>query len=89
MERVIKLTKNFLLFPRRSQGPAKAVDEKDAEVIKAKKSGFSNPNLHRYLPSDSKDDLAPRDYTLSIQGNNSYRTIRVDHSTENTANEIP
>ena len=80
---------DFLEFPRCSQGPAKAVDENDSEVVKAKKSGFSNPNLHRYLPADSKEDLAPREYTLSIQGNNSYRTIKVDHSKENAENEIP
>lgn len=76
--------------PMMGQGPAKvasAEDEARQEV------GFTNPNLHRIVdPQDPQDELEvrPRDYILSIQGYDSYRTTEVFyHDEESTTSEIP
>lgn len=82
-------------YPRTGQGPAKLATDED---IQRDDLGFTSKNLHRRI--DPKDpiqsdnpynqELQPRQYTLSINGVNSYRTTTVIvHDEEQTDIEIP
>lgn len=53
--------------------------------------GFTNPNLHRRIdPSQPEGEYAPRDYSLFVNGTNSYRlTESYDYEDEENPDEIP
>lgn len=66
-------------FPKLGQGPAVIADDED---LKRDATGYTNPNLHRRLDPQKQDfkttlEVAPRDYSLIIEGKNSYRTTEI------------
>ena len=77
-------------IPKMGQGPAKPATEQD---IKKRKVGFTHEDLQRDVnPQPPKNDaeVKPRDYTLSIQGYDSYRTTEiVTHDEDQKDREIP
>lgn len=78
-------------FPKTAQGAAVPAD---SEALEKDEIGFTNPNLHRRVdpqpPAPDSGEVAPRDYILSVQGVNSYRTeIIYTHDEESTTCEIP
>lgn len=72
------------------QGPAKQATDED---LQRDETGFTNPNLHRRIdpkdPVDS-DEVAKRNYDLSISNVDSYLTIQVNtHDEDSEDSEIP
>lgn len=66
--------------------PAKPADD----VALAKdKIGFTNPNLHRRVETESESDLMKTDYSLSIIGVNSYRLTSQTIKRTPATQEIP
>lgn len=66
------------------QGPAKLASE---EELKKDEVGFTNPNLHRRIDPAERDlpETEPREYKLTIQSVNSYRTTQIiTHDEDNT-----
>lgn len=77
-------------FIKMTQGPAVIADE---EALQKDKQGFTHPNLHRRVKSDrtiGEDEYLPREYQLSVQGVDSYRSTRTFvHDEESTTSETP
>lgn len=81
-------------YPKLGEGPASLASESD---LARDELGFTNKNLHRRVdPKEPKtvdkynQELAPREYTLSIHDVYSYRTTNVIvHDEEQTDIEIP
>lgn len=66
-------------------GPWKEIESGSAEES-ADRSGFTHPNLHRRLSTDTEG----RKYSVGIYGLNSYRTTTIElHDEESTDSEIP
>lgn len=85
----------FSMYPHVGQGPAKLADQVD---MARDALGFTNPNLHRRVdpqdPPKAEDprnqEVAPRDYKLTIQNVHSYRTTQINvHDEESIYNETP
>lgn len=84
-------------FPKTGQGPATRASDED---LARHNLGYTNPNLHRYLPETpadaelSEDERAAgvvgKSYQLSIAGTDSYRTTTIIlHDEESETCEIP
>lgn len=71
-----------------TQGPAKLAT--DDELAKDK-LGTTNLNLHRRIdPKQMNDELAPRKYSIAVQGVESYRTTESYlHDEQSTESETP
>lgn len=73
-----------------TQGPAKLADD---TALQKDNVGFTYPNLHRRICKQrtvGQDECAPREYRLSIQGVDSYRTTEsFVHDEESTSREEP
>ena len=73
-----------------TQGPAVLADE---EARQKDEKGITHPNLHRRIKSDrtiGEGEYLPREYTLSVQGVDSYRSTKTFmHDEESTLVEIP
>lgn len=74
-------------MPKVGQGPATKATEED---LQKDASGFTTPNLHTRIISDSTEDNVPTDYSVGIYGVNSYRTTQRKYHDENsTDSDIP
>lgn len=88
--KVIELPESSAKFVNITQGPAILADDK---AIEKDKVGFTNPNLHRRVKEDrtvGDKEYLPREYNLSIQGVDSYRTTEsFIHDEESELREEP
>lgn len=78
-------------YPKVGQGPWK---EASTEDIEKDEIGFTNPNLHRRVdsetPAEGSGKYRPDDYEVGIYSVNSYRlTESYYHSEDAEDNEIP
>lgn len=74
-----------------AQGPAKLAT---AEDLKLDAHGMTHPNLHTRIephePTPESGEVHPRDYDLTVQNVNSYRTTHKHyHDEESSESEIP
>lgn len=83
------------LYPLIGQGPAHLATEED---LARDARGYTHPNLHRRVdpqtPPTSEDprnqEVAPRNYQLSIQNVHSYRTTIINvHDEDSIDDETP
>lgn len=80
---------NEKVFIPMGQGPARLAD---ADDLIRDANGFTHPYLHRRIDPQPQlePEVKPRDYGLSIGGNNSFRTTKINtHDENSTTTEIP
>lgn len=77
-------------FIKMAQGPAVLADE---EALQKDAKGLTHPNLHRRIKIDKtvgEEEYLPREYKLSVQGVDSYRSTKTFvHDEESTTTETP
>lgn len=73
-----------------TQGRAVPASEED---LKKDELGITRPDLHRRIKSETSkegDEYLPREYSISVQGVDSYRyTQSFLHDEDSTTSEIP
>lgn len=78
-------------FTKVTQGYATLASDKD--IHNDIEVGITNPNLHRRIKTTREirtDEVAQREYSLSVRGVNSYRTTEsFTHDEDSVTREIP